>query len=448
MAAETRRLAEFAATLRYEDIPAAVLDRACDAIADVVAVIAFGAQLPWSRILIAHARRYGAGGRSFILGDGNAPVTAPFAAFANGGLAHAFELDGATRPSAGVHPGAMAFTSALALAQERGGTGRDLITAFIAASEVMIRIGRATKHSNETRGYHAPGTTGPFGAAVSCSRILGSSSGTIANALGLAGSMSAGLVEFSKAGNGAMVKRLHFARAAESGLVAASLAADGFTGPDTVLEGECGFLRVFCDEYDLNELTRDLGSVWLTRRISTKRFACHTAGHTPIQGIIDLRERFGIREPEVARIDVTVGAKEMRRHDIRAPADVLMGQYSVPFCVALALTADAHDPRTFADADVHSPLLRSVVERTTLHLWPTPAPSPIASRVRVTMRDGTLHETEVADFRGTPDNPLSRDELRARVLLLTRGHPEETVQRLLDRIWRIEAEPTLEWLRL
>ena len=147
MTNETVRLAEFAVGLDYDDVPASVKQRAKDSIADTIATMVFGRDLPWSRMIIDYARRIGSGGRSRILGDGDAPVIAPFAALANGALAHAFELDGAVRPSAGAHPGATILSSALALAQERDFGGKDLLTAFVAGSEVMIRIGRATNWS-------------------------------------------------------------------------------------------------------------------------------------------------------------------------------------------------------------------------------------------------------------------------------------------------------------
>ena len=446
MSGETIRLAEFASQLRYKDLPAPVLQRAKDSIADTIATIVFGRSLPWSGIVVAYARRMGDGGRSRILGDGERAVTAPSAALANGALAHAFELDGATRPSAGAHPGATILTAALALAQERGLSGRQLLAAFVAGAEVMIRIGRATKHSNETRGFHAPGTTGPFGAAVACGHLLGFGADRMANALGIAGSLSSGLVEFSRSGDGAMVKRLHFGRAAEGGLLAASLAAEGFTGPSTVLEGDCGFLNAFCDERDVTELTRGLGNTWLTSRISMKRYACHTAGHTSVQAIVDIKTSTHIESRDVQSIEIKVGPKELRRHDIRDPADVMIGQYSVPFCVALAVVADARDPRTFRDADVNNPELRSVMERVRLVPWETPPPSPIASAVTVTMRDGRVLKAEVADFKGTPDNPLSADELRDKVLLLTRDYDAASVTAMFNRLLNIEQEDSLDWI--
>src|SRR5947209_19501506 len=259
MANETVELARYAAALRYEDLPSEVVACAKDCIIDTVAACICGSGLPWSRIVIDYAERTAPGGASRILGRGSA-VQAPAAALANGALAHAFELDALTRPGAGAHPGGTVLPPALAVAQQPGvdAGGKDLIAAFVAGNEVMIRIGRATGHTNEGRGFHAPGNTGPFGAAIACGYLLGLDAAKMTNALGIAGSLAGGLLEFAK-GDGGMVKRLHLGRASEAGVLAASLAADGFTGPRTVIEGQFGFLRVFCTAWDEAELTRGLG---------------------------------------------------------------------------------------------------------------------------------------------------------------------------------------------
>src|SRR5437868_9143184 len=135
MTTETVQLAEYAAALRYEDLPAEVIATARDAIIDTVAACICGAALPWSRIVIDYAERTGPGGTSRILGKGTA-VQAPAAALANGALAHAFELDSLTRPGAGAHPGATVLPPALAIAQQQGNAGqsirgRSLIAAFV-----------------------------------------------------------------------------------------------------------------------------------------------------------------------------------------------------------------------------------------------------------------------------------------------------------------------------
>ena len=354
-AGQTRRLAEYAARLRYEDIPADVIQRAKDAITDTVAVAVFGGDFPWSRMIAAYAKRNGAGGGSRILGQRDALVHAPSAALANGAFAHAFEMDNLTKPNSGSHPGATLLCSALAVAQEQGGGGRELLVAFVAGAEVMIRIGLATKHSNEEHGFHAPGTTGPFGAAVAASKVQGLDAERTANAIGIAASLAAGILEFAKSGSGAMVKRLHLGRAAESGVLAASLAAEGFSGPATALEGDFGFLRVFCRDFDMDALTRGLGDTWATHSIMMKRYACHITAHTPVDSTLALRAAHGFKADDVASIAIAGTERMLRANNIPAPKDVMMAQYSIPFCVALALYRNPVDPRSFDDSAAGDP---------------------------------------------------------------------------------------------
>jgi len=447
VAHETLRLAEYAAKLRYQDVPADVVQRAKDTITDAVGTIVFGYDLPWSRIIVAHARRSGPGGKSRILGLGGPLVQAPSAAFANGALAHAFELDNLTKPGSGVHPGAILLSAGLAVAQERGLTGRDLLTAFIAGSEVMIRIGRATKHTNEARGFHAPGTTGPFGGAVAAGKLLAFDAATMTNALGIAGSLSCGLLEFAKSGTGAMVKRLHLGRAAESGVLAASLAADGFTGPQSVLEGEFGFLRVFCRDFDEAELTRSLGDDWVTRTILMKRFACHISAHTSVQAILDLRAEHGFAGADVAAIRIAGNEKMAKVNNIPSPKDVMMCQYSIPFSVALAHFRDPRDPRSYDESALNDPAIRSLCERVTITLAGGHHDhATIAAEVQVTLRDGRVLSKTVSDFKGTPERPLDQADLRERFMLLTRHCGTRDMERMFARLQNIEHESSLDWL--
>ena len=145
-----------------------------------------------------------------------------------------------------------------------------------------------------------------------------------------------------------MVKRLHLGRAAESGVLAASLAGDGFTGPASVLEGEFGFLRVFCGSaFDPAALTRGLGDSYATRSIMLKRFPCHITAHTSVQAILDLRAEHGYAAHDVAAIHIAGNDKMAGVNNIPSPADIMMAQYSIPFCVALAHVRDPRDPRAF-----------------------------------------------------------------------------------------------------
>src|SRR5271166_5068417 len=446
MANETVCLAEYAAGLHYDDLPPDVVQRAKDCITDTVAVIVLGNRLPWSRVVVHYAQRTGAGGRSRILGADGPAVQAPAAALANGALAHAFEFDNLTRPGAGVHPGATLLPPALAIAQEHGRSGRDLITAIVAGFEVMYRIGRATKHSNERRGFHAPGTTGPFGAAVAAGRLLRLDADAMANALGIAGSLACGLMEFARSGTGAMVKRLHLGRAAESGVLAASLAAEGFDAPASVLEGEFGFLRVFCgDEFDRAELTRGLGESYATRSITLKRFPCHITAHTSVQAIIDLRAEHGYAATDVKSIHIAGNDKMAGVNNIPSPADVMMAQFSIPFCVALAHMRDPRDPRSFDETALRDPQIRALAERVKITV-DNEGPAPLAATVTVTLRDGRVLTRAVAGFKGTPEHPLEQGDLRDKFLMLTRHCAADDMAEMFDRLQDLEKETSLDWI--
>jgi 2-methylcitrate dehydratase PrpD len=443
------QLARYAAALRYSDLPPAVIQRAKDCIADTIATIAFGAGLPWSRMILRYAGQRGGGGKSRVLAPGGHRLQAPMAAFANGALAHAFEMDNLTWPNTGVHPGATMFAPALAVAQERGSSGRDLIAAVIAGGEAMIRIGRATRHSNEARGFHAPGTTGPFGGAIAVGRLLGFDADTMSNAVGIAGSLACGLLEFARSGAGAMVKRLHMGRAAESGVLAASLAADGFTGPTTVLEGPFGFLNVYCGEHEIAALTRGLGSEYATLRIMLKRFPMHITSHTAVQAIEDLRSEHGYDAADVAAIHIAGNPKMATINNIPAPADLMMAQYSLPFCVALAHHRNARDPRSFNARAFNDPAIRSLASRVTVSVADEARQGhTLAATVAVTLKNGTTLTMRVDSFKGTPDQPLDRAEMREKFLLLTRHCNRNAMERLFERLQNLEHERTVDWIKV
>lgn len=440
MAEETVQLAEYAAGLRYEDLPPEVVAAAKDCIIDTVAACICGSGLPWSRMVIDYAERTGPGGASRILGRGSA-VQAPAAALANGALAHAFELDALTRPGAGAHPGATVLPPALAVAQQAGvdASGRALIVAFVAGNEVMIRIGRATGHTNEARGFHAPGNTGPFGAAIACGHLLGLDAGRMANALGIAGSLAGGLLEFAK-GDGGMVKRLHLGRASEAGVLAAGLAAAGFTGPRTVLEGEFGFLRVFCTEFDVAELTKGLGRDYVTLSTVLKRYPVHATAHAAVRAVRDLQAEHRFAGGDVEAVTVTGNRRMVERHAIAEPADLMLAQYSIPFCVALALHREARDPESYDEGALADPQIRALTRRVHVVAEGGGSHGAMGSTVTVTLSDGRRFERHI------DSGLLEVGELGDKFTRLTRAALGARSFALYERLQRLESEPTLDWL--
>ena len=315
-------------------------------------------------------------------------------------------------------------------------SGRDVVAAFVAGAEVMIRIGRATKHTNEARGFHAPGTTGPFGAAVAAGHLLRLDPKAMTNALGIAGSLAGGLLEFAR-GDGGMVKRLHLGRASEAGVLAASLAADGFVGPRTVLEGEFGFLKVFCTKWDEAELTRGLGEEFLVSTTVLKRYPCHATAHAAVKAVRDLQATHGFRGAEVETITVTGTERVVERHNILEPADLMLAQYSIPFCVALALHREARDPESWDETALADPRIRALCRRVRL----VPREEHGGSTVTIALADGRRFEG------GAESGMLEPGELKDKFLRLTRAALGEPGARaLFERLQRLENEADLGWL--
>ncbi|MGE5524649.1 MAG: MmgE/PrpD family protein [Rhodospirillaceae bacterium] len=437
MTTASTRLAQFALGLRYEDIPAHVIERAKVSLIDTVATSSFGAHLPWSRMVSAYAQQNSAPGQARILGT-KLRVRAPFAALANGAQAHAFELDSLCQPSVGVHPGASLTAPALAMGQELGASGKDVITAFVAGFEVMYRIGDAARHTSEHLGFHAPGLTGVFGAVIVAGRLLGLDVQRMAHALGIGGSMCSGLLEFSKSGGG-MVKRLHLGRAAEGGLLAASLARDGFTGPGQVMEGKFGFLNVFARDTDPPRLTAGLGEVWHTEKAMLKRYACHITAHVPVTAALELKAKHKFTSADVAQVTVAGQDKMVSHHNITEPEDIAMAQYSTPFCVAMALHRDPLDPRAFNEANLNDAAIRETCRNTRVVKMPeAEQKNRFSSRVTVKLKDGRELELTAHDFEGMPHRPLTKDGLGAKFKRLTADIPDMDADRLLGRLHGIE----------
>jgi 2-methylcitrate dehydratase PrpD len=268
------------------------------------------------------------------------------------------------------------------------------------------------------------------------------------NALGIAGSTSAGLLEFSRVGNGAMVKRLHLGRAAEGGVLAASLAADGFTGPTTVLEGPAGFLKAFCNETDLSQLTRGLDKDYESMSIMLKRFACHITAHTAVEAMIELRAKHGISGNDVASIQIDGSRRMATVNNILQPPDILIAQFSIPFCAALALYRNALDPYSFDEGSTHDAAIMSLASKVKMTAVPGQAEDDVASTVTLALKDGRVLTQHVAEFLGTPARPLTGKAMREKFVLLTQKYPSKQMERIYDRLQNLETEANLEWLHI
>ena len=253
----TAALAEFVSGLRQQTVPGRVRQVLQAAVVDAVGCGLFGLTTPAARIVQEFAREQGGPAEATLWASSGARVSSANAAMAIGTAIHAFDFDDHHR--AKIHPGAAVLPAVLALGEPHGVDGATALKALAAGYETMTRVSLAANpSSSRMRGWHLTGTCGTFGAAAAAAVILGLDASDTASALGLAGTQSAGLWAFNA--DGAMSKRLHPGRSAQSGIIAALLAAKGFQGPRQILEtADGGFLTATSDDVRLGEATRELG---------------------------------------------------------------------------------------------------------------------------------------------------------------------------------------------
>src|SRR5215470_5160039 len=442
----TERLAAYAVATRFDDLPKVAVERAKQCLIDAVGCAIFGAQFPWSAMVLDEALATGAGGPCRVPGVLGKTLHVPQAALAFGTFSHAFELDNLRKPGTGVHAGATVALPALAMAQAVHASGRDLLAAIVAGIEVMFRIGNATLHTPEHVGFHAPGLTGPFGAAAACASLMRLSPRETAHAFGICGSLAGGLLAFAKAGSGGMVKRLHLGRAAESGVIAARLAQRGYEGPRTVIEGRYGVLEAFCEESDPILLTQGLGQVFEIERVCFKRYPCHVTAHVPVQLLRNLMAtgRFGAED--IQAIAIEASGKVVSHHNERAPADIMLAQYSVPFCVAIAAFHDPLDPAVFCDEVVRDPRVRALAKAIkvsaadTIKGW--------GARLDIALKDGRSFGGQIDTWLGCPETPLSIDQLHDKFDRITGSASTLLRETLFDHLMQLEQVKSLETLAL
>ena len=351
----TLQLARWIANLQYKDLPARTKDVVRLALLDTVGCGVYGYQTPWTQALLQWAQAGGATsgkGRARVWNDAQPGLRAADAAMVNGTSAHAFELD--DYHNAKLHPGAVVIPAALAMAEERDASGERLVTAIAAGYEVMIRSSLALEPSAaRLRGWHLTGACGPFGAAAACAVLMGLDAERTAWALGLAGTQGAGLWAFNA--DGAMSKRLHAGKAAHSGVLAAELAAAGFTGPTQIYEtGDGGFLKAFSDKSSVAPLTHELGKVYHLDAVSIKPYSCCGSTHAYIDAALQLRQRLG-NQWDATR-PVRVGMSKVV--DVQcgfdyAPSTALNAQMSLRYCLAAAFADGQVLPAQFSEAKMH-----------------------------------------------------------------------------------------------
>ena len=354
------------------------------------------------------------------------------AAFVNAISANLLDFDD-THLDTIIHPAAPVAAPVLALAQARGFSGRDAVTAFILGVEVECRIGNAVSPRHYARGWHITSTCGVFGAAAACAKLLGLSADGIANAIGIAASQSAGIVENLPTA----AKNVSVGNAARNGLFAALLAAEGFDASAHAIEGPLGWARAMGDEPDLERLVGGLGDSWEIAKNTYKPYPAGIVFHAVIDACFKLRMRLNRRIDTIESITVRGSALLLARGD-RAVRGERDARVSIHHCAACALLLGATGVPEFAEPIVFRPDIVSLRRKVRAELDASLPDG--AARVIIHLASGeTLGETVMA-ARGSLADPLSDRDIETKLRECARlGGTGWNTDALIEGVWRLDT---------
>jgi 2-methylcitrate dehydratase PrpD len=433
-------LSAFLASIRYEDLPQAVVVRTEELFLDWFASALAGKGARPVTVIEQFAAAMGPQ-------DGRAENlltrkrTSPFfAALVNGAASHFVEQDDLHNSSV-LHPGTVVFPAVLAAAQDVGATGKEMIAAAVAGYECGVRVGEFLGRSHY-KVFHTTGTAGKLAAAAGVAHVLKLDADRMQHCLGSAGTMAAGLWEFLR--DAADSKQLHTAKAAADGLMAAYIARDGFTGAREILEGRQGMAAGMSSDADVKWLTDGLGTRWATAETSFKFHASCRHTHPSADALLTLMQENGINADDIAEVTAHVhqGAIDVLG-PVTDPQTVHQSKFSMGFVLALIARLGRASLPDFTDQSIRSGQLRKFHDRVKMVLDPeidAAYPRKWIGRVAVKLNDGRTVERRLETPKGDPDNTLSRAELEDKALRLAAysGAVSATeLQPVIQRIWQL-----------
>jgi 2-methylcitrate dehydratase PrpD len=406
----TTSLAKFVTDLRYASIPGKAVETAKIAVRDCLGVALAGSREEDARIAAEIARQERAQEETSVIGQGFR-TSALNAALANGTAAHALDFDHSFtimgQPTAPVAPATFALGEAL------GANGRQIIEAYVAGFEVTAKLVHSLQDSAHD-GWHAPSTLGSFGAAAACSKLLGLDAAKTQMALGITASMASGIV----ANFGTMTKPLHVGLGARNGVLAAKLAAGGYTANVKAIEGGFGFYQVLHENTPIHEQAiEELGRSYalVTDGLRIKPYPCGGLTHQVIDSVLEFKGKNGLTAEMIDRVDVDVVKHTFDRIVFRVPQTGIQGKFCMPYLVARAIVDGKIGLHIFTDSAVRDQNVLKLAERVQMNLDPSLKKSDAAGRpcrVTVRLRNGQTFTREAQHAKGGPEYPMTEAELR------------------------------------
>ncbi|QIL79369.1 MmgE/PrpD family protein [Diaphorobacter sp. HDW4A] len=450
LAGATEALAAFAAEMRFEDLPPRAVERLKTSLLDSIGCCLYGMTLPWTQHVQAMVEAEQAHPVAALFGAGRATSVAG-AALVNGTAGHAFELDDIHKESI-LHPGSIALPVVAALAQASASpcSGRQFLTALACGYEIGTRVGNAATMSLFFRGFHPQGTSGVFVAAASAGRMLGLDARQMQHALGMAGSQAGGLMA---AQEGAMVKRLHAGRAAQSGVYAAQLAQRGFTGIVDVLEAPYGgYLSSYSNQPNAARLTQGLGQVWEIEKVGYKPHASVTSIHAAMDALRELMDLNALAAADIA--SVKAGVSHMTHVHCAWPyraQGVTAAQMNLFFGLAVIALDGVAFVAQYDEDRLVDPQILDFIER--IEAFEDPAIDAMgpafrhAARIELQTCDGRTLTHEILHRRGSPENPLTAYEVEQKFRNVVAGClPLTATERVVQLVSEIDRLDDVERL--
>jgi 2-methylcitrate dehydratase PrpD len=436
-------LADKASALRWEALPAAVRERAEQLLIDVVGLCVAARGTDYMRALVAAVD---AGGVCTAIGHA-ATYDAGTAALINGTAAHGEDFDD-TFEGGPVHSSAVVIPAVLAACERFGRDGRAALLGIAAGVEATCRLSMIIPKAIHKAGFHPTSVLGTIGAALAASIAMGLTRRQAVDALGVAGSMAGGIIEYLA--EGAWTKRMHPGWAAQAGIAAARLGRNGFLGPRTVLEGTHGLFHGFARsvEGDYGVLTDRFGEKWFMDTITFKPYATGTMNQPYVDCALRLRAR-GVRTEDVREILCETAEGYVHRlweplASKHRPANAYAAKFSTPFNIAVAFATGGAGLSAFTEATARDERVLALASKVRYVVDPkNPYPKAYTGHIRVTLNDGRVIEERQPHIRGGAHEPLTRAEIEAKF----RGNCEhggwtgERAQRFLDRVPRFFDRP-------
>ena len=424
----TREISDFLLSLRFQDIPGNVRQRAKEAVIDGIGVTLAGHSTECATLIRDYIGGLGVKGKATLIGE-DTLLPAEYAALANGVSAHAHDFDDTQISEAPdrvygllTHPTTPVLSAAIPVAEEVGASGEELLTAFVAGVEVACKAAEAINPYHYKNGFHSTGTIGIFGAAAAAAKLYGLNLEETRHALGIAASKSAGI----RVAFGTMTKPYHAGAAAEGGVVAAKLAGMGYRTDPDALDGPWGFFQVAGSGVDPEFIHSRLGNPFsfVSPGVSIKPYPCGSLSHPSMDSMLDLILEHDVKPESIDSIRLGTTSNVLAALRYQEPMNELEAKFSIPFCLAVLALYRTGGIAQFSDEVVLRPEVRQMMGRVTPYLHEDLEAlgfQRIRSLVEVTLNDGTVLSSEASTSRGTPDRPMTSDELAEKFMDCNQG---------------------------